>query len=360
MTIAIASALVHPPETSGCPEPTTDAPDLGELYQRLSADSIAPQELSTIFRHSGWAPIRRRVYDALKRGGTSISVLSNFATCGDGAYVLKSTDVPPRYRIAGSTCHHRLCTPCATERSRVIAQNVIDRIGAKRVRFITFTLRHTDEPLATLLDRLYTAFQLIKRTKLWKRNVTGGVAFLEIKRTHFGEYWHPHFHVLVEGNYIEKTLLQQAWLACTGDSPNVDIRLPNHNLTVAREVTKYASKPLSTTFVHDCDALDEAVAALKGRRLCSTFGGWRGVLLVKTVDEKVWENLGPLSQWIANAAYGDVEARRILLDIDADRAAIVMELAPIIEPRPPPEEITPHDVQCRLFDTSPGFPSTPF
>lgn len=360
MTLATCYPPVHPPETSRAAEPPTDAPDLGELYHRLSADSVVPQELSTIFRHSGWAPIRRQVYNALKRLGVSVSVLSNFATCGDGAYILKSNDDPPRYRVAGSTCHHRLCTPCATERSRVIAQNVIDKIAGKRVRFITFTLRHTTEPLSTLLDRLYTSFQLIKRTKLWKHNVTGGVAFLEIKRTHYGEYWHPHFHVLVEGNYMEKKLLQDAWLACTGDSPNVDIRLPHSNLIIAREVTKYASKPLSTTFVHDRDALDEAIEALKGRRLCCTFGGWRGVLLVKTVDEKGWENLGPLTDWITSAAYGDLEAAAVLQQIDAGRAAIVMQLAPIIAPRPPPEQITPRDVQCRLFDTTPGFPNTPF
>lgn len=360
MTLATCHPPVHPPETSrGC-EPTTDGPYLGALHTHWDPKVHIRPELSTVFRHSGWAPIRQLVYDALRRTDTTIPVLSNFATCGDGAYILKSNDDPPRWRVAGSTCHHRLCTPCATERSRIIAQNVIDKIGGKRVRFITFTLRHTTEPLATLLDRLYKAFGLIKRTSLWKRNVTGGVAFLEIKRTHHGDYWHPHFHVLVEGNYIEKHTLQQTWLACTGDSPNVDIRLPSSNLIIAREVTKYASKPLSTTFVHDRTALDEAILALKGRRLCCTFGRWKGVLLVKTVDEKGWENMGPLSTWISNAAYGDLEARAVLDQIDAGRAAILMELAPIIAPRAPPEEITPRDVQCRLFDTSPGFPSTPF
>lgn len=352
--------LVHPPETSRRGERPTDGPDLPELYHRLGDDTDVPQDLSTIFRHSSWAPIRRLVYDALRRTHQPIAAISNFAMCGDGAYVLKSKDDPPRYRVAGSTCHHRFCTPCATERSRIIAQNVIDRIGYKRVRFMTFTLRHTNEPLGVLLDRLYPAFAALKRTKLWKRNVTGGVAFLEIKRTAMGEHWHPHFHVLAEGNYIEKKALQDEWLRVTGDSFCVDIRLPGNTTTVAREVTKYASKPMSTTFVHDPVLLDEAVLALRGRRLCCTFGGWRSVLLVKTVDETAWYNLGPLSTWITKAAWGDQDARAVLNEIDVGRTAIVMELAPITEPRPPPEQITPRDVQCRLFDTSRGFPSTPF
>jgi hypothetical protein len=316
--------------------------------------------LSLIFRHACWQPIRRLVYAALRRTHQPVAAISNFAMCGDGAYVLKSKDDPPRYRVAGSTCHHRFCTPCATERSRIIAQNVIDRIGFKRVRFITFTLRHTTEPLDVLLDRLYAAFSAFKRTKLWKRNVAGGVAFLEVKRTAMGEHWHPHFHVLVEGNYIEKKILQDEWLRVTGDSFCVDIRLPGDTRIVAREVTKYASKPLSTTFVHNRAHLDEAILALRGRRLCCTFGGWRSVLLVKTVDETAWTNLGPLSDWISSAARGDADARAVLNEIDVGRTAIIMELAPIIEPRPPPEEITPRSVQCRLFDTSPGFPSTPF
>lgn len=360
MTLAVLSSLVHPPETSGRGEPTTDSPPPRELYQCLNPDGELPIELSQIFRHSCWAPIRRLVYLGLRRTRQDPAAVSNFAQCGAESYILKSKDDPPRYRVAGSTCHHRLCTPCATERSRIIAQNVIDQIGDRRVRFITLTLRHGTEPLADLLDRLYASFKVLKRTKLWKQNVTGGVAFLEIKRTAFGEHWHPHFHILCEGNYIEKTRLQDAWLACTGDSFCADIRLPHSNAIVAREVTKYASKPLSTTFVHDRDCLDEAIVALKGRRMCCTFGTWRGVLLVKTVDEQAWENLGPLSTYITRAARGDADARAMLNQIDPDRTAIVMELAPIIEPRPPPEEITPRDVQCRLFDTTPGYPDTPF
>ena len=351
---------VHPPETSGRSAHTTGSPSLAADHERLGIDSHGPMELSVIFRHACWQPIRRLVYAALKRTNQPIAAVSNFAMCGDGAYVLKSKDDPPRYRVAGSTCHHRFCTPCATERSRIIAQNVIDRIGYNRVRFITFTLRHTTEPLDVLLDRLYAAFAAFKRTKLWKRNVTGGVAFLEIKRTAMGEHWHPHFHVLVEGNYIEKKTLQDEWLRVTGDSFCVDIRLPGDTTIVAREVTKYASKPLSTTFVHSPAHLDEAILALKGRRLCCTFGGWRSVLLIKTVDENAWDNLGPLSTYITRAARGDENARAVLDQIDLGRTAVVMELAPIIEPRPPPEEVTVRDRQLDLPGLIPAWARMPF
>lgn len=313
-----------------------------------------------MFRHSGWAGHRRLVYDALLRTAQSVGRICGFADCGCGSYVLKSTEDPPRYRVAGSSCHDRFCNPCATERARVIAQNVIDRLAGVRVRFITFTLRHSTEGLAELTDRLYTSFRSMQRTKLWRKHVKGGVGFLEVHFSERSESWHPHLHVLVEGTFIEKTALQRTWFDITGDSHIVDIRLPGGASNVARYVTKYASKPLNTSFIHDRHLLDEAIRALKGRRLCTTFGGWRGVLLVDKPDEDAWVNLGPLTDWIRKAAKGDQSARDVLNQINPDSTAVCLDLAPILEPRPPPEVPVPRSQQCQLFDTYPTVGTLPF
>lgn len=304
-----------------------------------------------MFRHSGWAAHRRLVYQALQRTQQSPSRVLGFWDCGAGSYVLKSTEDPPRYRVAGSSCHDRFCNPCATERARVIAQNVIDRLDGHRVRFLTFTLRHGTEGLGELLNRLYASFRQMQRTKLWKKHVKGGVGFLEVKYSSRVEGWHPHFHVLVEGSYIEKTLLQSAWHDITGDSFVVDIRLVSAGKSVAHYVTKYASKPLNTSFLHQPLLLDEAIRALKGRRLCTTFGGWRGVLLVDKPDEDAWVHLGPLSDWIRKAADGNEDARAILNQINPGNTAVCMELAPIIDPRPPPEPQIPRDEQLAFWLT---------
>jgi hypothetical protein len=268
---------------------------------------------------------------------------------------VKSDGDPPEYRIAGSACHHRFCNPCATERARTVSKNVIERIGSNRVRFITFTLRHAGEPLRELLDRLYASFKLMQRTRLWKRHVTGGVGFLEVKYSDRSESWHPHFHVLVEGKYIDKSLLQAAWFTITGDSYVVDIRLPKGKRNVAHYVAKYASKPLNRSFLHQRVLLDEAILAVKRRRLCTTFGGWRGVLLVVKPDEGGWTNVGPLTDWIRRAVNGDENARGILDQIDSARASVCYRLAPIIEPRPPPSPPPPKDPQLLLMSTHPTF-----
>jgi hypothetical protein len=290
----------------------------------------------------------------------SVSRIASFADCGCQSYVLKSRDDPPTFRVAGSSCHDRFCTPCATERSRTIAHNVIDRMGDQRVRFITFTLRHSTDTLTSLLDRLYDAFKKIQRTKLWKTHVSGGVAFLEIKYSDRVEGWHPHFHVLATGKFIDKAVLQSVWHAITGDSYIVDIRLPGGKKNVSHYVTKYASKPLNTSFIHHPSLLDEAVEALKGRRLCTTFGGWRTVLLLDKPDEDSWENIGPLSGWLQRAVDGDQDALHVLHQIHAGRTDVCMELK-LLFARPPPPPPTPKRMpDPQLFETTWASDRMPF
>jgi hypothetical protein len=347
------STSVHPPETNGPGTETSGSTATEQQAKRFALTGMNAQELSQVFRHSGWADHRRLVYQALIRTNQSVSRISGFAECGHGAYVLQSPEPPVRYRVAGSACHDRFCNPCATERSRVIAQNVIDRIGHTRVRFITLTLRHGDEPLAELLTRLTSCFRVLQRTALWKQGVTGGVGFVEVKWNTDSESWHPHLHLLVEGRFIEKSRLQETWLAVTGDSYVVDIRLPGGHTAVARYVTKYASKPLSTTFLYNKDRLHEAIRALKGRRLCTTFGGWRGVLLVDKVDEEAWINVGPLSDWIERAHRGDASACEVLQQIDANKTAACLELTPPPQPRPPPQAPVRRHLQSAFWELAP-------
>lgn len=331
------SALVHPPETKTPCESIADREDGRPPDTCFGHTGIHDQELSQVFRHSGWAGHRRTVYKSLIRTNQSVSRIIGFADCGRCAYVLQSPEPPVRYRVAGSSCHDRFCNPCATERARTIAQNVIDRIGTERVRFITFTLRHTTEPLVDLLRKLYESFRRMQRTRLWKEGVKGGVAFLEVKWNRDSDSWHPHLHCLVQGRFIERQRLQDTWLLITGDSFVVDIRLPGGAEGVARYVTKYASKPLSTTFLYCPQRLDEAMHALRRRRLCMTFGSWRGMKLLDKVAEEGWTNIGPLSDWLARAKLGDVTACAVLLQIDALKAGACLALTPIVEPRPPPQ-----------------------
>ncbi|MCK5641753.1 MAG: protein rep [Gammaproteobacteria bacterium] len=298
--------------------------------------------LSQVFRHSGWKRDRVTVYRALARTGQSASRLQGFSACGDNAYVLKSDEDPPRYRVAGSSCHDRFCQVCASERSQAIALNVIQAIGTDRVRFVTLTLRQQHRPLAETIDALYQAFRKLQRLKQWRQRVKAGVGFLELKYKEQSGLWNCHLHLLVTGKFIPKRDLSAWWHTITGDSMIVKIKLPGDAEGVTRYVTKYASKPLNNSYLQFPRALDEAIVAIKGRRMATTFGGWRGVLLVDHPNEDAWENLGPLDQWIARAADGDEHAVNLLRQINAARADTAIAVhnaarAPPEDPQPEPE-----------------------
>lgn len=286
----------------------------------------------------------------MRRTRQAASRISNFAECGSHAYVLRSITEPDYYRVAGSSCHDRFCVVCANERSRAIAGNVIAHLGTTRCRFVTLTVRTGAEPLTDCLERLYQGFAALRRSPVWRRCVTGGVSFVELKWNPVPGRWHPHIHAIVTGKYMPHADLKQAWIRATAGSSIVHIGKVGDSDTVARYVTKYASKPLNGSFSNDDDRLDEAILALKGRRLCTTFGGWRKVLLVDHPDETAWEHLGPLDDWIYRAANGDADARDLLRRLSPDTADLAIATIRPTERAPPDVKATRQFHQTEFGD----------
>lgn len=311
--------LLDPPETnlqSASPLPGTGVhPASGDLF-----DPLHGTELSIGFRHSGWKGDRRRVYNALRRTGQPVNRRFDFANCGRYAYVYQSVDEPDVYTIRGSTCHDRFCLPCGKERSRIIAHNVLDKLEHEQGRFLTLTLKSSTEPLADLLTKLTTNFAALRRTNLWKNKVTGGVAFLEVKWVEKTQRWHPHLHCLLQGRYIPRNNLSKTWHKVTGTSYIVDIRLASDNAYVTHYITKYASKPLDHSVTMQPDRLDELIVALKGKRLCMTFGTWRGYKLTEPPETGKWTSLGLLSAIIERAREGSTADAEVLAALSIDLA----------------------------------------
>lgn len=264
------------------------------------------------FRHTGWKHDRRRVFDALCRTAQSTNRLQAFRDCGKNAFVYESVERPGEYTIGGSSCHDRFCLPCARERSRIIAQNVLAKIEGKQARFLTLTLKSTNESLEDLLLKLTTDFAALRRSKLWRNKVVGGVAFMEIKWSVAKERWHPHLHCMVQGRYLPQRDLAKLWLKITGTSKIVDIRYASDTAHTTHYITKYASKPLDHTVTMRPDRLDEAVDALKGKRLCLTFGTWRGCVLTERDDDGDWIQIGSVVELIDQAERGSDTAIVIL------------------------------------------------
>jgi len=178
----------------------------------------------------------------------------------------------------------------------------------RAVRFITLTLKHDDTPLSPKLDRLLDCFDRLRRMSGWASRVTGGAAFIEVKHNDETSRWHPHLHVICTGSYFPHDDLKSLWLSVTGDSHIVDVRLVKDENTIARYVSKYLTKPGDNQLYRNHDALCEAIRALKGRRLVTTFGTWRGTPLLKNETLSEWAPVMPWPELLARCRMNDVDA----------------------------------------------------
>lgn len=279
------------------------------------------------FRHSGWWPMRRRIFAALERTNQTRSRLCAFGSCGAGAWIEQSSEDPTRYRVKHSHCHDRLCTPCANARSFNLSQALLHLIEGKPHTFITLTLCGKGEGLSELIDRLYKHFRALRLHPTWSEKVRGGAAFLEVKWSDKAQRWHPHLHIICDAGFIHQGELSSVWRGITKDSFIVDIRKVRDSGVSARYVTKYASKPLNASFSNTPKLLDEAIVALKGRRLCLCFGTWYGTALDALedtdladdlIDTGAWHSVGSLEETLILASHADAIALAILRSLDIE------------------------------------------
>jgi len=187
------------------------------------------------------------------------------------------------------------------------------RSGTPLLRFITLTLKSSQQPLAKQIDRLYRSWRSLRCRKAIKPFLLGGLAFTEITRNADTGLWHPHLHVIVEGGYIDRDVIRREWHAITKDSYIVDICAIYSPRDVAGYVAKYAGKAIGPRVWRDPAAFADAIAALAGRRLFATFGIWKALRLSAAPDDTTdWVVVAPLSSVIARAAAGDLDACAIL------------------------------------------------
>jgi len=186
----------------------------------------------------------------------------------------------------------------------------------KFVRFITLTLRQTDEPLKTVLDTLLSSYKRLRNQKIWKKNVTAAVGVVEIKKGRDGRRWNVHLHVLCTGFFLAQKDLSDAWRLASGGSFVVDVRAVRDHAVGVGYVAKYATKGWASEVAADQDALLECIVSLRGRRLFITSGGWYGR------DEDVeqdqysdWKLVGYLGKIYADSLDGKIYATNCLANL---------------------------------------------
>lgn len=306
---AAESSLVHPTELKSPPEGTyIRCPRWGSPDYDIEPISFA----ESAFRHSGWAGRRKQTWDALLRVHTKNARLDRFANCGSSLW-LECSSGGDDVRWRCNQCHDRWCIPCQTQRAARMSANISRLIIENQPRFLTLTLRHSATPLRDQIARLYACFNNFRRRESWRTNVNGGAAFLEVKLSAKDGLWHVHLHCLITGSYWKQTEIAEEWHAVTGDSFIVDVRRISGAEDAARYVCKYVTKPADQSVYRDTDKLDEMIVSLAGRRMCLTFGSWRGQKL-DAVPEPAgeWRPIASLDTLLREAHEGDTTARRWL------------------------------------------------
>lgn len=289
--------------------------------------------LCTQFRHSCWKSRREATNRALRKADISKSGIDRFCKCGERAWILRTNETEPRYRLALNRCRSRWCVPCANEQRNVIQRNVMEACEGKDLRFMTLTLKSSQQPLGQQISRLRKSFRKLRQRRDFKTKLRGGIYFLELTKNKRTNEWHPHLHILFEGGFVPHGLLKNAWREITADSYIVDVRRVPNSKVAAGYISKYAGKPLPTNIIFDTESMVEAITALHGTRVFSSFGTWKELHLSKPPsDDTPWIPLMPLSACIMNAMKGDLKSRQIIESLTRRNAHEPMELNPNIPP----------------------------
>jgi len=320
----------------------TNLPDSSR--QTEVGDILTSDDAPVIFRHSGWSHARRRVRQALVDSHASPRAIARFDLCGSDPWVAVDDADPQRFTVLTNHCKSRWCVPCSRERAARIVGNLTRQASLSAVRFLTLTLKHSTQPLASQIDRIYAAFRALRRLPFWTRRITGGAAVLEIKRSWRADEWHVHLHCLIAGSYLPHAEIKANWWKITGDSNIVDIRPVHTVANAAKYISKYITKPLSVTVINKPDALAELFSACGRRRLVLTWGLWRGVKLSAKLDETHWRSLCPLPVLYERAAGGDDNAQQIITALekilpDARHLAVRGPPTLDLEPYPPADPV---------------------
>lgn len=267
------------------------------------------------FRHGSWALGRRAVANALRVGVFSRRRRERFLSCGCRGRV-EFNAATQRFRVRAWFCGDRFCRPCSRSRAAKIQKKVAAMFTGKSARFVTLTLRASQDGCRKILTRLLKAFAKLRRVECWREAVSGGVRFVEVTRGKLGTHWHVHLHILVTGWYLDWKQLKRAWHEITGDSHRVDVRdVPNLEKGVWY-VAKYSAKGCADSLWNSPRHLLEWMQATSGRRLVGSFGVCRcGRMECSNPQGSEYTDVGSLRSVMAAAERGETYAVAIISNL---------------------------------------------
>ena len=178
--------------------------------------------------------------------------------------------------LSRDRCRDRVCPICAAKRGRDLAVKLADILQhADALRHLTLTLEATTEPLRVQVDHLLASFRRLRQHQQWGRHVSGGVACVQVTKNAVSGLWHPHLHVVVDGEYFAHPIIKEAWARASKGATIVHITRSTSVRSTARYIARYVASPDDLGSWSGTE-LAEYALALHGRRLVLAFGNLHG------------------------------------------------------------------------------------
>lgn len=201
-----------------------------------------------------------------------------------------------RVTILSNACRLRWCPLCSQGRSNYLTNAITPWVTQlNKPKFLTLTLKHTDQPLTDQVTKLYQDFRLLRQHRQMKPYLRGGIWFFQVKFHPETNQWHPHLHVVLDSHFIPQAWLSRLWLRITRSSNIVDIRCVYKPRTAASYVARYAARPADFRFIPPDRHLD-LFTAMHGRKLVGKWGSASAVSLSPPKDPDL-ERYVKLGRW---------------------------------------------------------------
>lgn len=270
----MSKPLVHSEETSRQISPNLTYREL--RIRNTSEEHEASQEL----------------YEALDRRD-SANRLELFYKCRTFAFFAWHRPTGS-VRVSSNACRLRWCPICSGSKAKQITFGLEKYVRSlKTPKFLTLTQKHSNAPLKHQIDSLYKNFQKLRRAKLWKDKVKGGIWFFQIKKSKESGQWHPHLHICLDAEYIWREDLSKLWLSITLTSNVIDIRAVKTPKKTAEYIARYSARPSSLSSLNQDERI-EVFDSLHRRRICGCFGSAHGLNLTspESPDHSEYVNIG--------------------------------------------------------------------
>lgn len=220
---------------------------------------------------------RMRVIDALERSRRSVDHKRHrkMLACGRHAHTVVTTNGDAA--IAHRPCRLRACPTCSVHHARRISDRITNAIeGIDHIRFLTLTIKATAGPLSDRIDHLIDSYRRLRQTKIWSNTQRGAIGVIECTLNLQSQCYHPHLHIILDGQYVEHQGLKDAWAKATGDSSIVHIQSIPSRTAAAKYLAKYLGKDSNFDRWPPGKIL-EWINAMHGRRTLLTCGSLHNI-----------------------------------------------------------------------------------